>query len=48
MKPFDDFLRGPSVLYTYLRFLVKNQLVKGRLWIVRMQYRAFSKKIKKI
>ena len=29
MKPFDDFLRGPSVLYTYLRFLVKNQLVKA-------------------
>ncbi len=29
MKPFDDLLRGPSVFYTYLRFLVKNQLVKA-------------------
>lgn len=29
MKPFDDFLRGTSVFYTYLRFLIKNQLVKA-------------------
>tara|TARA_B100001057_G_scaffold500401_1_gene615238 strand:+ start:4906 stop:5949 length:1044 start_codon:yes stop_codon:yes gene_type:complete len=29
IKPFDDYLRGPSVFYTYLRFLIKNQLVKA-------------------
>ena len=29
MKPFDDFFRGFSVFYTYLRYLIKNQLVKA-------------------
>lgn len=29
IKPFDDFLRGPSVFYTYLRFLIKSRLVKA-------------------
>ena len=29
IKPFDDLLRGPSVFYTYLRFLIKSQFVKA-------------------
>ena len=29
IKPFDDLLRGRSVFYTYLRFLIKNQIIKA-------------------
>jgi len=29
IKPLDDLLRGRSVFYTYLRFLIKNQFVKA-------------------
>ena len=49
IKPFDDFFRGFSVFYTYLRYLIKNQLVKAGY--ESSGYEAielFSKKMKKI